>query len=102
MLQIGLRAHDYGTNVSPEKLADILVPYEPASIQLALAKALSGSCSGDCSFHPDTEKPETLDLLCQSLERLINTAEKWLLHLLFKDLTQRRKDAEGEKMRKEK
>jgi sugar phosphate isomerase/epimerase len=146
MLQIGLRAHDYGTNVSPEKLADILVPYKPASIQLALAKALSGvpgpgglspgyarrirnifeergiaiavlgcyinpvhpdpevrekhlrrfeehlrfardfgcslvgtetgSCNGDCSFHPDTEKPETLDLLCRSLERLVNTAEK--------------------------
>ncbi|MDR2701373.1 MAG: sugar phosphate isomerase/epimerase [Spirochaetaceae bacterium] len=146
MLQIGLRAHDYGTNVSPEKLADILAPYKPDCIQLALAKALShipgpgglspgyarsirnifeergiaiavlgcyinpvhpdpairekqlrrfeehlrfardfgcslvgtetGSCSGDCSFHPDTEKPETLDLLCRSLERLINTAEK--------------------------
>jgi sugar phosphate isomerase/epimerase len=146
MLQIGLRAHDYGTNVSPEKLADILVLYRPASIQLALAKALSGvpgpgglspgyvrkirnifedrgiaiavlgcyinpvhpdpdvrekqlrrfeehlrfardfgcsivgtetgSCNGDCSFHPDTEKPETFDLLCHSLERLINTAEK--------------------------
>jgi len=146
MLQIGLRAHDYGTNVSPEKLADILVEYKPASIQLALVKALScvpgpggitpgyargikkifeergisiavlgcyinpvhpdpairekhllrfeehlryardfgcpivgtetGSCNGDCSFHPDTEKPETLDLLCRSLERLIKTAEK--------------------------
>jgi sugar phosphate isomerase/epimerase len=146
MLQIGLRAHDYGTNVSPEKLADILVPYKPASIQLALSKALSGvpgpgglspgyarkirnifedrgiaiavlgcyinpvhpdpevrekqlsrfeehlrfardfgcslvgtetgSCNGDCSFHPDTEKPDAFDLLCQSLERLINTAEK--------------------------
>jgi L-ribulose-5-phosphate 3-epimerase len=146
MLQIGLRAHDYGTNVTPEKLADILISYKPASIQLALAKALSGvpgdggitpgyarginnifkecgisiavlgcyinpvhpdpairekhlrrfeehlryardfgcsivgtetgSCNGDCSFHPDTEKSETLDLLCNSLERLIKTAEK--------------------------
>jgi sugar phosphate isomerase/epimerase len=146
MLRIGLRAHDYGTNVSPEKLADILAAYKPASIQLALAKALTGvpgpggispgyarairkifedrgisiavlgcyinpvhpdpairekqlrrfeehlryardfgcslvgtetgSCNGDCSFHPDTEKQETFDLLCQSLERLINTAEK--------------------------
>ena len=146
MFQIGLRAHDYGTKVSPEKLADILVPYRPASIQLALAKALTGvpgpgglspgyarairkifeergisiavlgcyinpvhpdaearekqlrrfeehlryardfgcslvgtetgSCNGDCSFHPDTEKPETFDLFCRSLERLIKTAEK--------------------------
>ena len=146
MLQIGLRAHDYGTNMPPEKLADTLASYKPASIQLALAKALSGvpgaggitpgyargiknifsergisiavlgcyinpvhpdpairekhlrrfeehlrfardfgcaivgtetgSCNGDCSFHPDTEKDETLDLLCNSLERLIKTAEK--------------------------
>jgi sugar phosphate isomerase/epimerase len=146
MLRIGLRAHDYGKNVSPEELADILAAYRPASIQLALAKALSGvpgpgglspgyargiknifekrgisiavlgcyinpvhpdpeirekhlrrfeehlrfaldfgcpvvgtetgSRNGDCSFHPDTEKPETLDLLCRSLERLIKTAEK--------------------------
>jgi len=146
VLQIGLRAHDYGTNMPPEKLADTLASYKPASIQLALAKALSGvpgaggitpgyargiknifsergisiavlgcyinpvhpdpairekhlrrfeehlrfardfgcaivgtetgSCNGDCSFHPDTEKDETLDLLCNSLERLIKTAEK--------------------------
>jgi len=146
MLQIGLRAHDYGKNVSPEKLADTLVSYKPTSIQLALAKALSGvpgaggitpgyarrigkifeernisiavlgcyinpvhpdpairekhlrrfeehlryardfgcsivgtetgSCNGDCSFHPDTEKQETFDLFCHSLERLIKTAEK--------------------------
>ena len=41
MLQIGLRAHDYGTNVTPEKLAEILADYNPVSIQLALAKALS-------------------------------------------------------------
>jgi len=146
MFQIGLRAHDYGKNVTPEKLADILAPYKPASIQLALAKALSGvpgaggitpgyargikktleergisiavlgcyinpihpdlairekqlrrfeehlrhardfgcsivgtetgSCNGDCSFHPDTEKQEAFDLFCHSLERLIKTAEK--------------------------
>jgi sugar phosphate isomerase/epimerase len=146
MLQIGLRAHDYGNKTTPEKLAEILSAYKPDSIQLALAKALSGvpgpgglnpgyarrirnifeergisiavlgcyinpvhpdpeirekqlrrfeehlrfardfgcslvgtetgSCNGDCSFHPDTEKPETLDLLCRSLERLIKTAEK--------------------------
>jgi sugar phosphate isomerase/epimerase len=146
MPQIGLRAHDYGTNVSPEKLAETLVEFRPASIQLALAKALSGapaegglspgyarrirrileerniavavlgcyinpvhpdpvrreqqlrrfeehlryardfgcalvgtetgSCNPDCSFHPDTEKPETFDLFCRSLERLLNTAEQ--------------------------
>jgi len=146
MLQIGLRAHDYGKDVSIEKLAEILADYRPASIQLALAKSLSnapksgglspgyarrvrrvleeqhiaiavlgcyinpvhpdpaareaqlcrfeehlrfardfgcamvgtetGSCSGDCSFHPDTEKPETFDLFCKSLERLVKTAEK--------------------------
>lgn len=145
-LQLGLRAHDYGKNVSPEELAEILAAYNLASIQLALAKALSGSpgpgalspgyarrirqileerriavavlgcyinpvhpdpelrerqlrsfeehlrfvrdfgcalvgtetgsCNGDCSFHPDTEKPATFDLLCRSLERLIKTAEK--------------------------
>ncbi|MCL2600136.1 MAG: sugar phosphate isomerase/epimerase [Treponema sp.] len=146
MLQIGLRAHDYGSNVTIEKLADILGEFKPASIQLALAKALSdapgpghlspgyarrirqtleaknisvavlgcyinpvhpdpgtlekqlyrfqehlrfardfgclmvgtetGSRNGDCSFHPDTEKPETFDLFCRSLERLVTTAEK--------------------------
>ena len=146
MLRLGLRAHDYGKNVPPEELAQILAPYGPASVQLALAKALSGaplcgsftsayaghvrqileekniaiavlgcyinpvhpdpdvregqlrlfeehlrfaldfgcalvgtetgSCNGDCSFHPDTEKPATFDLLCFSLERLVKTAEK--------------------------
>ena len=146
MLQIGLRAHDYGKNVPAEKLAEILDEYKPASIQLALAKALdgapplgglspgyarrirkilgaknvsiavlgcyinpvhpdpaererqlcrfeehlrfardfdcalvgteTGSLNGDCSFHPDTAKPETFDLFCRSLERLVGTAEK--------------------------
>ena len=146
MLQIGLRAHDYGSNVTIEKLAEILDEYKPASIQLALAKALSdapktggmspgfarrvrqvlekrgiaisvlgcyinpihpdpqmrdaqlyrfeehlrfardfdcalvgtetGSCNADCSYHPDTSKPEFFDLFCRSLERLVNTAEK--------------------------
>jgi len=146
MLQIGLRAHDYGKNVSVEELAEILDEYKPVSIQLALAKSFAcapkpglmssgyarrihrvleehgiavavlgcyinpvhpdpdarenqlryfeehlrfardfgcavvgtetGSCNGDCSFHPDTEKPETFDLFCRSLERLVNTAEK--------------------------
>ena len=137
MPQIGLRAHDYGTNVSPEKLAETLAEFKPACIQLALSKSLSnapaegglspcygrrvrraleerniavavlgcyinpvhpdpgarelqlrrfedhlryardfgcalvgtetGSRNADCSFHPDTEKPETFDLLCRSL-----------------------------------
>ncbi|MDR2541868.1 MAG: sugar phosphate isomerase/epimerase [Treponema sp.] len=145
-MQIGLRAHDYANNVSPEELAEILAVYHPASIQLALAKALScgsapgqlspgfarrirqilekkdisiavlgcyinpvhpdpqerenqlrrfeehlrfardfgcalvgtetGSCNGNCSFHPDTEKSSTFDLFCSSLERLLKTAEK--------------------------
>jgi len=146
MLQIGLRAHDYGKNVPVEELADLLAHYKPASVQLALLKALSnapkpgelnpgyarrvrqvlqkrdisiailgcyinpihpdpdtrekqlctfeehlrfardfdcalvgtetGSCNADCSYHPDTEKPASFDLLCRSLERLISTAEK--------------------------
>jgi sugar phosphate isomerase/epimerase len=146
MLQLGLRAHDYGTKVPVEKLAEILAAYNPVSIQLALAKSLTGvpgpggitpgyarrirqvleerhiaiavlgcyinpvhpdpavresqllrfeehlrfardfgcalvgtetgSCNGDCSFHPDTEKNVTFDLLCQVLERLLVTAEK--------------------------
>ncbi len=146
MLQIGLRAHDYGTK-SAEELADTLAAFAPASIQLALTKAFpdppavpgglspgyarrvrdifarrniaiavlgcyinpvhpdpdqreimlrrfeehlrfardfgcsmvgteTGSCNPDCSWHPDTEKSETFDLLCASIERLLNTAEK--------------------------
>ena len=146
MLHIGLRAHDYGKNLTVEELAKILDQYRPASIQLALAKSFSGapgpgalspgyarrvrrvleernigiavlgcyinpihpdptvrekqlysfeehlrfardfgcalvgtetgSCNGDCSFHPDTEKPAAFDLFCRSLERLVTTAEK--------------------------
>jgi sugar phosphate isomerase/epimerase len=146
MPQIGLRAHDYGKNVTPEELAHILAEFKPTSIQLALPKSFidapkpgslspgygrrvrqvldkqgiavavlgcyinpvhpnpdarekqlrtfeellrfardfdcamvgteTGSCNGDCSYHPDTEKPATFDLLCRSLEQLITTAEK--------------------------
>lgn len=36
----------------------------------------TGSCSPDCSWHPDTQKPETFDRFCASLEWLITTAEK--------------------------
>jgi sugar phosphate isomerase/epimerase len=145
MIQIGLRAHDYG-RLPPEQLADVLAVYNIDSIQLALTKAIlpalppgslspgyarrirkileargisiavlgcyinpvhpdpavrekmlqsfeehlrfardfgcplvgteTGSCNPDCSRHPDTEKPETFDLFCSSLERLLNTAEK--------------------------
>ena len=51
MLQIGLRAHDYGRNVPPEELAKTLCAYRPASVQLAPAKALSGS-PGSGGFSP--------------------------------------------------
>ncbi|MDR2534500.1 MAG: sugar phosphate isomerase/epimerase [Treponema sp.] len=36
----------------------------------------TGSLNPDCSWHPDTQKPETFDVFCSSLERLLNTAEK--------------------------
>jgi sugar phosphate isomerase/epimerase len=145
MIQIGLRAHDYG-RLAPEILADTLAAFNPDSVQLALAKAFpeapppgglspgyarkirrifesrnisiavlgcyinpvhpdpeeretmlsrfeehlrfardfgcalvgteTGSRNPDCSWHPDTEKGETFDLLCKSLERLVKTAEK--------------------------
>jgi sugar phosphate isomerase/epimerase len=42
----------------------------------AMVGTETGSCSGDCSFHPDTEKPATFDLFCRSLERLVTVAEK--------------------------
>jgi sugar phosphate isomerase/epimerase len=51
MLQIGLRAHDYGQGLPPEELADILAPYKPASIQLAPAKAL-GDAPGPGGLSP--------------------------------------------------
>ncbi|HEY9053186.1 MAG TPA: TIM barrel protein, partial [Rectinemataceae bacterium] len=35
----------------------------------------TGSASADCSFHPDTSKPETFDRLCRSLERLLVATE---------------------------
>ena len=35
----------------------------------------TGYQSTDGSFHPDTHTPETFDLLCHSLERLLRTAE---------------------------
>jgi sugar phosphate isomerase/epimerase len=35
----------------------------------------TGSRDPGCSYHPDTKKSETFDLLCFSLERLLKTAE---------------------------
>jgi sugar phosphate isomerase/epimerase len=145
MIQIGLRAHDYG-RLPPEQLADTIAAYHPESIQLALGKAIvptpdlgslspgyarrikkifevrdisiavlgcyinpihpdfgqrenqlrrfeellryagdfgcllvgteTGSLNADCSFHPETGKEETFELLCASIERLVNFAEK--------------------------
>jgi sugar phosphate isomerase/epimerase len=42
----------------------------------ALVGTETGSCKPDCTWHPDTEKPETFDLLCRSIERLVTIAEK--------------------------
>jgi sugar phosphate isomerase/epimerase len=47
MIQIGLRAHDYG-KLPPEQLADTLALYRPASIQLALAKAFPNAPGPGC------------------------------------------------------
>jgi L-ribulose-5-phosphate 3-epimerase len=41
----------------------------------AIVGTETGYRSSDGSFHPDTEKPETFDLLCRSLERLLRAAE---------------------------
>jgi sugar phosphate isomerase/epimerase len=41
----------------------------------AIVGTETGHRSADGSFHPDTNKPETFDLLCRSLERLLRTAE---------------------------
>lgn len=35
----------------------------------------TGSVAPDCSYHPDTARPETFDHLCRSLERLLKAAE---------------------------
>jgi len=43
----------------------------------AIVGTETGSCNGDCSYHPDTAKPETFDLLCSSIERLVRTAERY-------------------------
>jgi sugar phosphate isomerase/epimerase len=36
----------------------------------------TGSIAPDCSYHPDTAKPETFDRLCRSVERLLKAAER--------------------------
>ncbi len=43
----------------------------------AIVGTETGSCNADCSFHPDTRKEATFDLLCLSIERLVRTAEKF-------------------------
>jgi sugar phosphate isomerase/epimerase len=47
MLRFGLRAHDYG-KLAPEALAQALASYKPASIQLALSKALLDAPKDGC------------------------------------------------------
>jgi sugar phosphate isomerase/epimerase len=37
----------------------------------------TGSPDPEGSWHPDTQKPETFDLLCRSLERLLTCAERY-------------------------
>jgi sugar phosphate isomerase/epimerase len=170
MIQIGLRAHDYGQKTTPEALAETLSAYHPDSIQLALNKAFSnapkpsalspgyarhirkildaknisiavlgcyinpvhpdpderermlqyfeehlrfagdfgcpmvgtetGSCNPDCSYHPDTEKPEIFDLLCKSVERLLETAEKCGSRLALEAVTHQHTISSIEKMEK--
>jgi sugar phosphate isomerase/epimerase len=51
MLQFGLRAHDFGT-LPLERLAETLSRFSPASIQLALSKALTDSPSPSGSLSP--------------------------------------------------
>jgi len=48
MLKIGLRAHDYGVNVTVEELSDILAEFYPVSIQLALAKSFINAPKPGC------------------------------------------------------
>ena len=146
MIQIGLRAHDFG-KMPPDQLADIIAAHHLATIQLNLGKAIipapepgtlssvyagrirkifndrnisiavlscyinpvhpdreqrekqlkifeehlryardfgctlvgteTGSLNPDCLFHPETEKEETFELLCSSIERPVNYAEKY-------------------------
>lgn len=37
----------------------------------------TGSCNADCSYNPSTQNESTFDLLCSSVERMVNTAEKY-------------------------
>lgn len=43
----------------------------------AIVGTETGSCSADCSFHPDTDSPAAFDSLIKSLERLLRTAERF-------------------------
>lgn len=51
MIQFGLRTHDFGT-LPLDRLAETLARYSPASIQLALAKALSDTPSHAGAMSP--------------------------------------------------
>lgn len=51
MLQFGLRAHDFGRRTAVD-LARTLAPYQPASIQLALSKALADFPGNPGSLSP--------------------------------------------------
>lgn len=42
----------------------------------AIVGTETGSLNADCSFHPETSKPEVFDTLCNSIERLVKVAEK--------------------------
>lgn len=51
MLQFGLRAHDFGRH-DTQTLADLISRHGPASVQLAVSKALSDAGSGDGTLSP--------------------------------------------------
>lgn len=51
MLQFGLRAHDFG-RYTAENLADVIAQHQPASIQLALSKALTDFTGNTGSMSP--------------------------------------------------
>lgn len=52
MINFGVRAHDFGTNISPEELADRIAAKGFTSIQLALTKTISGVPSAPGYLNP--------------------------------------------------
>lgn len=148
MLQIGFRAHDFGTFTTADELAATIETFQkPAGIQLALKKVIpsakdaseytpeyidgirlalaahgvhvsvigcyinpvhpdpeqrdaqlkrfethlkfnrefgcpvvgteTGSLNPDCSYHPDTSEPAVFDTFRRSIERLLETAQRY-------------------------